>query len=763
MRIVQFIIDFLVTNATGGAAGPFRFTAEVKDSSASHEYAATDIRGRGTNGPAIALEDFSGSGKCAGKVERNGFPYPTDPRYAVGTLRRILRFDVITQLPTHYIDTPIYIHTIAFDHNTKTGDTWDVEFEWVARGNPSITWGGTQFSISAPSAYDQEVYEGLTKSYDKNGLTTSASQRIYCKMISDSDAAELTKLTNLVAAATAPMTNLKTVNAVLESRLSSTGIFIRINWSLKDSVDDVNIPRTGTTSDPNFLNDRQTKSALWVVGTPPTPPTLPTAPLGGDGNPLKLVSYRDDVLLFDDTRTPSQLVRTWSWGRTDSLDDIQNPKTVSTIDPNDLNSNASAGLVFITASPPSNPTPPSGEKLVDYSDTKLNDQYSVRFYRWAKNDSKDDYELPATFVVTDTHNIASVASGGKIGGTPTTPSGFVLRTSKTSTVKTGHTFTENEFGLRSTADDIEMPNTYEYVDPEGLDSEGQVVKVFTTTGGVPADPTPYTGLQIVGSTVEEINTIESKKTWKEALVNSEQKIEYGASYATRSASSPYIIDVGVVVDSTDTDDTAAATLWASFQSAGNSYGLEVKTITPGKKLVTYRYVNSGILVISTLFSDKRYVIARVDPSSGDVQVWVAQVMTRGSGKSWVRIAPTLINTPVRLITIRRMRTASSVPDFPDQVGTTNGSDFLGIDAGNGYYRGATNSVNITLSGTLNHYIDYNIFEDKNGFVDVKGYTKNWIQCSADPTPASWVNIDDLTDSGLDYDTPDSSDFGNFLS
>lgn len=728
MRIVSTLIDFLVPNATGSPAGPFTFTAEITKSQSSHQYPATDIRGRGTAGPRVALEDFAASGVEKGKVQKAGFPYPTNPKFAMGVLRHILRFDLATQLPTHYIDLPIAIHTISFGHDNPKEETWDVSLSWAANGTPTITWGGSQVSISTPNPYDQTVYPNLTKTYDPNGLISGATQRTYAKGISDSDAAEVTKLVGLVAAAVAPMSNLKVLNATLAQRTSSDGIFIDIAFVLQDSKDNVETPQNIATVDPNDLTSATGVAKVWPVGTPPSAPATPT-----------------------------------------------------------------------------------NQKLIDYTDKKLNDQYNVRIYRWGKKDSIDDIQIPATFTIADANNMASVASIALIDATPSTPSGFVARTSKTQfvvspTLGVTHSVTTNEYGLRSTTDDVEMPGTWNRVDLTDLKTQGMQTKVYLTSGGVPADPTPPTGQRIIARRIVKENTINSRIEWYFAKdtsieewvnehsttltdpsnINSRQttaavdttppalssgfvdrgvelisithdhtgQVRQGgllsvaedhsnpASYAFRSGLAPARDAIATVLNSSSTDQIVADAQWASFQSQANAWGLTVHTINRQEKLLVLEYNNPGKRVVGGTRGGRRLLPALLRAGEIDVYLDVKTISTSPLVNHVRHQSVDVRGYPVRAFTVVRLFQGTTIPDHASLEGTVNNASFLGLSAGTCEYVSCDFDTNIGLGTTFSFLMYYHFEADAAGILKYYGYRDQSFTTTATLTAGSgWSSVD----------------------
>lgn len=560
--------------------------------------------------PKFRLGDFYGNGTFKGLDQISTYPWPSIPKFATGTLK-IVQQQTDDSTQTNYISFPIRISNMRVSAEDEAQNVWSYSGDWIVDGAITIVWQGTQVVITAPSPNDAETDAGLSKTYDVQNLRTAATQRVDCEIVSDTDAAEVAKLAAYVAAAVAPMPNLKVVTAVWE-RSDSAGGTIRIQWGL--------------------------------------------------------------------------------------------------------------------------------------------------------NDSKDDFQLPATRTTLDPSNLVNQASIGKINDTGTqTLSGFTPRTVTTLNVTPGSTFTRTELGLRTTKEDRTFPGTFTILDNNSINTVGRVTQISNNSAPTYSPTSP---LKIGDTTTRQLTSSlgtnnQYETVWNLVLNDSDDEILNGGQFSTRSPMQGNTRADILIINSTQSADDLATTTFLTAQTESFFVNLRARKRTPGVGVVVKQYVNPGTLVISKLFSRPRYVIARINGST--VEVWVAQKWTRGTGRYLYRIQRTLVNSPVRLITVRRSLTGTTVPDYPSQVNTTNAAAFLGLSAGTVYYQGAKDSTNIGISGTRPFLIDYQFINDPNGIFDFTGFAGGLVESSASLSVGSgaWINASSITGSGFAYVIPSTSDFSVF--
>lgn len=312
----------------------------------------------------------------------------------------------------------------------------------------------------------------------------------------------------------------------------------------------------------------------------------------------------------DDATGATVIIR---WGLQDSKDDVETPKNTIDTDPYDLVSNTHLAIVYTTGSPPSNPDIPAGQQLRDVIDQKLNDQLSYRLYTWAKNTTADDQELPRTKLTLDATNIGTegtTAIGG-LDATPTLPGGYVLVNTTTENPTPDHTITTLKYALLTTQQGIEFGDSIVNTDPQAIKTVVLDCHVYDTTDGPPAPSAP-SGLKLVDSKVNEINTLRSKITYQYGYNNSKDEIERSLRYGTEITTDPFgytsrarIVKVAATQPSTPTNNPAGTGLINVVQrivtDSLNMYQFEFGVLNSSQELsiVTTKIDDSNVPLSST--------------------------------------------------------------------------------------------------------------------------------------------------------------------
>jgi hypothetical protein len=510
--------------------------------------------------PSYRLGDIRGGFPFTGEFVPSGFPVPTDLRYATGTLTQQLDAGMT-------VASLITVSALSWNH-VETGEgaseTWEVSGNAVLAGSQTWSWKGHQLKTVAPAANDSETFEGRSKTYDSNGLTTSAIRRVDCQGIGILDTAETAKLVALVAASTTPPEpNLKVVNATLtRAEDDSTGCQIVVTFGLQDSKDDIETPRKTVLTDPWDLESTAALAMVYAIGSPPSTPTAPTG--------LKLRHYTDQKL------NDQKAFRFYEWAKRDSKDDQVLPRTglstdpdgvtdsgsvadldnspsvpdgyelvgtkieyatsdhtvitktyglktpkqaieyensSYTIDPNDLTTIILDCYVYNNIDGAPSASAPSGLKLVSSDIQEVNINVSRIVFRYAKRDSKDDEELPRTKLELDATSLGSEGTIAELDGTPSTPTGYVLVSTTTEHPTTDHSVTTIKYALRNTQQGIEQDESPTEIDPKDIETVVLDTHVYSTGGTVPAASIP-TGLQLTDTKTIILNNIKSKVTYR---------------------------------------------------------------------------------------------------------------------------------------------------------------------------------------------------------------------------------------------------------
>ncbi len=399
--------------------------------------------GPGSGGvPNIRLADIRGGGSASGDCSWNGPPIPAGLQYNSGTLTY--------QLDTGYnIAFPVKVSDFEMSHVEKgkgQDELYHCDFKWTLAGAVTVTWPGNAVTFTEPTANDSPTYEGRGKNYDPRGIKSTATTRIDCTGIADDDVTQTSKIVSLIAAASAPMANLKPTSiSCSQYEDDSRGLQVVVNFALQDSKDE-----------------------------------------------------------------------------------IETPENILSTDPNDLKTDRRLASVYTTGSPPSTPSAPSGTKLIDTADKKVNDQLSARIWHWGKVDSKDEQELPRTKLELDSSSIGSEGTVAALDGTPSLPGGYVLVSTTTEHPTTDHTVTTIKYALRNSQQAIEYDGSQQVIDPNALKTMVLDTHVYVTGGGPPSPSVP-SGLKLVESTFKTINTLKSQVTFRFGETDSVDDVQFAKS------------------------------------------------------------------------------------------------------------------------------------------------------------------------------------------------------------------------------------------
>lgn len=192
-------------------------------------------------------------------------------------------------------------------------------------------------------------------------------------------------------------------------------------------------------------------------------------------------------------------VATFAWGLTDTVEDIENPGSVVDDDASNIADTQNITKVQ-GSSTPSAPSTPSGLKLVHTETQELNDNKFRHTFYYARRNREDDIEMGGSSItddpsdLVDTQIIVEVQSSST-PTPPATPSGLVLRSTRTSQIhgasgaeKWQHEFT---YTRRTQAEDITFPGTITNDDQSDLGDERTITIIDDSTPDAPATPSGY--------------------------------------------------------------------------------------------------------------------------------------------------------------------------------------------------------------------------------------------------------------------------------
>jgi hypothetical protein len=167
--------------------------------------------------------------------------------------------------------------------------------------------------------------------------------------------------------------------------------------------------------------------------------------------------------------------------------------------------------------------PAAGQKVRSATFARDSDDGGQIVVTTGLTDTIEDVVNPRTAATTDPLGLASSATVAAVNAVPITPAGLVDRGVTVQELNDARLLYVRQAGVRSTADDVEMPATSTWLDPLGLDSAGQQRTVYTTAAGAPGDPAPPLGTQIVAARTEQLDQLHSFKEWRFDVLNSVQR------------------------------------------------------------------------------------------------------------------------------------------------------------------------------------------------------------------------------------------------
>lgn len=339
--------------------------------------ASVENTGEGDDGETSSrAENESGRIVLKGKVLRSLFPVPVVLANAEGTLT--ITYD---QAGKCQKTQTVRVTSAEFKFSQKDENNWD--FACVCERVGGVTWTGwpgTQTTPATPDPGTKYLYDGRSKVADAHGLVDSSTQTIdFWGIGSDDDAGEVAEIATVITGFTdPPQTNEKLYTASL-TRTGSSGGRITLAWRPRDSIDEVENPGTSTIIDAGNLDSAAVRTK--VDATPSTPSGF--------------VARRTTTQILNPNHTA---IRVESGLRT-TVEDVEFPGTFTNIDPISVNPTGQKTTVHDTASPPSDPTPPSGTKIVRKRTTAQTSQgtpRSITVWDFAPSDYADEITQAGT-------------------------------------------------------------------------------------------------------------------------------------------------------------------------------------------------------------------------------------------------------------------------------------------------------------------------------------------------------------------------------
>lgn len=511
------------------------------------------VPGRGDSDafvPSIPVRP-GGSFVVKGRAQFDQPPTPSSFQGHTGTV--VETFHIRDGTPAQY-STPVRVDRATFALAKDAKDGWDVVLSGQVTGFPTISgFAASAPSGQSPAALEKELFAGLTKTHDPKNLTDSAQRMFIVRPLTNSDAAELSQLGDLISEAVAPFTGAKARFARLEpSRAYDFGIFT-VAFAHRTTEDDVEMDGTSYTVDASSLTDTTSVTVVEADSTP-------DGGVSVSGHVLRDTSKRQ---LHD-----SKWAITYHFARRTHEQDVTFPGTITITDPNTLVDSATVTLVNSSSTyPAALDTPPTGLKVRRISSEQLTDAGKYRHTaEYGRTDTAEDVINPATATSVDP---SGLQTGGTVAAindsTPTIPtvSGQTLveRATTVRELNDDNDLYVTEFGQRSTEDDVEMPGTGFDADPTDLTSTAQETFVFDAGGTEPEANDATVSLPadvvVVSEAIKPINRDKNQKVIRWGVRTAKNEIEWLRSRRTVDADA-HVKDHALVVEVT-TSSTPDAT------------------------------------------------------------------------------------------------------------------------------------------------------------------------------------------------------------
>lgn len=727
------LIDLV--NAAGTTA---KFRGRMFVASQSIHAGETDNAGRGDGDfPDQAYTFSDGLFKIDGIADSLAYTAPNNWIGETGTIS----YQISARSRVSY---PVRVTGQTLERDEKIEQQTNLVLSGRITMFPTFTVDGVaQPTAGNPNGSTKALWSGMVKHVDTgpNNLQGAGSQLWSVWGLSDNDAAEVTGITALVTAYAASVSGLVLKFADLK-RISARLCRISFTESLTTTTDDVNIATTEVFVDPNLLGNHAEISA--VNGTASVPSNMTE-----EGVSQKLLpgGNAQNILVA---------------GRQSSIQKIEQPGSFVTTDAIGINVDEDVTKVFDTGTPPSNPSLGTNQVINNYVDQQVDMSKSKRVFHIRGVTTEQEQEFQHNKVTVDTASdplqsetvIAKLWPVGTPPSDPTPGTGLKIAQHFDIPVQTNAGFMVRVWILRTkdSNDEVIFDKRKNVIDPNAINSTFVDAAVYTT-GSPPSDPTPPTGMKIVTKTEVTLNITYSVIVWEMGLRDSKDEIELGAptsshfhggTFATYSPVNTRQWNT-VTVESCVATDTAQTLAMARFISTATGTTGDVSTLD-----VSCKKLNSGKAIYTVALGPKLCLMkgqsyggfdrVKTRVSGGNVQVWCADVVTRG-GYDHVLITPqTVLRQRTRFSIVRKVMTDSS-GDFDQKfsyMGTSNGSSFLGYPSSTVAYRGCGFVYNVELFNILTgaslakefpmpQHFDFEYRSD--GAVDEAGVVMGWFVVS----------------------------------
>ena len=257
-------------------SGAPTFTAMIYGWGMGLSNGEADNSGRGDDywGEMIPVT-ASGQIALSGKIRADGFPLPATWKSLAGS--------VTLQFANGLTQTVLVVVTGSkLSQSEKATDVWDISLTCRITDSPTQSgWPGSAATGDDPliSTDPKELWMGVNKTLDMEGLASGAIRLYNVWGVSDSDGAEETKLIDILDAIIATTIPVPMSDMVLRygnlTRLGPNAVRITVTFGLRTTRDDIEMPGTVKSNDSGDLQDSATVTSVTSSATPPSTPSAP--------------------------------------------------------------------------------------------------------------------------------------------------------------------------------------------------------------------------------------------------------------------------------------------------------------------------------------------------------------------------------------------------------------------------------------------------------------------------------------------------------
>jgi hypothetical protein len=298
-------------------------------------------------------------------------------------------------------------------------------------------------------------------------------------------------------------------------------------YGRRDAKDEVELDGTATADDAADVAD---SAEITQQTTSGTPPATPAAPVG--------------TKLYE---TVTRQIHATAWAHTfrfrrnDRKDEIEFGGSSLADDPGDLKDEQLISLVTASGTPPAAPGGPSGTVLISTTTRQVNPAKWNHIFRYGARTSVSDVEMPGTVTSAEAGLLAAKATITQVQNLATPAAPFSPPTTGvkhvgTSTVqlksgKWAHTY---RYETQSPADEITMAGTVTDSDAIAIESKARITLLAATSTPPTAPAAPFS-TTLRDTISQQINDNNWKHTFVYAATNTQQDIEFPATYSDDDA------------------------------------------------------------------------------------------------------------------------------------------------------------------------------------------------------------------------------------